>query len=160
MTEYNQQSLSVNSASISPNLNHIAVVGVNGALNIYDMSTGKHLVDAHSMGSTVQFTPDGHEIWCPDSSEGWAIIGNTKSNDTKLEQLDPAKGPSGVLPWQPSCGFQVTDDGWVLSSTGKKLLWLPPHWRSHEKHRAWGGRFLALLHYGLPEVVIMELLEE
>ena len=51
----------------------------------------------------------------------------------------------------------MSRDGWVLSPIGKKLLWLPRRWRSNEVYRTWGGRFLELLHYELPEAVILEL---
>ena len=67
--------------------------------------------------------------------------------------------PPGVPPWESSRGYRVTDDGWILSPTQKRLLWLPYRWRSTEDQRRWGGRFLGLLLHELPEVVILEFLD-
>ena len=152
------------SASVSPDFNHIAVAGISeGAhrcINIYDVSTGKCLASTHSQEGLSWFTPDGREVWSLGyrKSEGWAILKDKKSGVTKLEPLDPTGGPSGGFPWQSSSGYQVTDDGWVLSPTGKRLLWL--YCRPLKMDIVWGGRFLALLDFGLPEVVLLELLVE
>ena len=135
-------------------------------LRIYDTPTGAHITNTgitDVWGDWVWFTPDGREVWFIRSAghgRGWAIVRDSESNDINLRSLGSTGGPSGGFPWQSSRGCQVTDDGWVLNSAGKRLLWLPPHWRSAEMHRAWCGRFLALLHSGLPEVVVLEVLVE
>ena len=150
-------------ASISPYFNQVAVADPAIGLHIYDVSTGKHLAGAKSRGTMSWFTLEGYEVWCCSATgigEGWGIDKYGGSNATKLEPLDPTGGPSGGFPWQSPRGYKVTDDGWVLSSGGKRLLWLPPHWRSGETDRVWGGRILALLHPELPEVVVLELLQE
>ena len=90
----------------------------------------------------------------------WEITKDNRSGVTKLEHLDPAGGPSGRLSWQSPNGNQVTDDGWILSAGKKWLLWLPPHWQSDKKNMVWSGQFLALLHHGGSEVIIMELPED
>ena len=156
--------LLVHSASVSPNFNHIAVmgeaVGRTCCLNIYEVSTGKHLISTLLHGlDRLWFTPDGHEIWSS-LPEGWVIIKDSESNITELECLDLARGPSGGYPWSSFLGNQVMDDGWILSSSRKQLLWLPHHWRVRESHRVWYGQFLAFLSYDLPDVVILEVLEE
>jgi hypothetical protein len=77
-----------------------------------------------------------------------------------LEQLEHAvevKHPPEEYPWSSSCGYQVTDDWWILAPDGKRLLMLPPPWRSHAVRRVWKGQFLALLYEGLSEPVILEL---
>ena len=123
------------SASISPSSDHMAVMGgIAGGgtgIIIYSLS-GEHLADtffeeAHRL---VWSSPDGHEVWCgqPEEYIGWRIIKDNESNTTKLEVLDPARGPSGGLPWESSCGYQITDNGWLLSSSGKQLFWLPARW--------------------------------
>ena len=61
--------------------------------------------------------------------------------------------------WQSSCGYEVTNDGWILSGSKQRLLWLPHHWRSRKQHRRWEGQFLGLLHEELAEVVILEFLD-
>ena len=151
-------------ASVSPNLNYIAILEEDWSeyirLSIYSTSTGKHLTDTPlSRGSMLWFTPDGHEIWsCDGIYRGWTITGNSKSNITKLEPLESTAHLSRRSPWQPACGHQVTDSGWILNSSGKQLLWLPPQWRD-EIYRVWSGQFLVLLHPDQLEVVILELPE-
>jgi hypothetical protein len=154
-------------ASISPDSNHIAVVRTLqdpklAYLLIYDATTGKKLVQTPSRGHTLHppwFTPDGCEVWCS-QIRGWAITKDSGSDLLKLEPLGPTRYQPERCPWEPSHGYKITDDGWVLSSSGKQLLWLPPHWQSYKTNREWSGQFLALLHHELPEAVILELLEE
>jgi len=165
---------SVREVSMSSDLSYVAVSRLFWTAepfyvtrNICDASTGIRLEQVRSQDlGRSWFSPGGREFWCspllpaPGELEGWAIVRDSESDVTKLERLDPTGGPSGGFPWQSSHGCQVTDDGWVLNSTGKGLLWLPPHWRSVEMHRVWSGRFLALLHPGLLEVVVLEVLLE
>ncbi|KAF9786470.1 hypothetical protein BJ322DRAFT_1210848 [Thelephora terrestris] len=146
------------SALISPDLKHIAILS-HFTLSIYDTSTGKHLTSIEQgFGLRPYFSPDGHELWCVDgnSMSGWKIIGDGGSSVFQLEPLEPTVSPSGVFSWQSSQGYEITPDGWVLDSTHKQLLWLPHHWRSHEKHIIWGGQFLGLLHGALKQAVILE----
>ena len=150
------------SASISPDFNHIAVAGPDVGLRIYDVSTGKHIAATESDGDMPWFTPDGREVWCRATvgeGEGWAVNKYSGSDVTRLEYIDPTGGPPGGFPWRSPHGYKVAEDGWILGSRGKQLLWLPPHWRSDETNRVWCGRFLALLHPELSEVVVLELLE-
>ena len=149
----------------------------NRSLNIYDMATGKRLASARSQvqlswlipnGRKVWFTPDGREVWfTPDGCghgellQGWAIVRDSESSIHKLEELEPTQHPQGGYPWESSHNCKVTDDGWILGSSKKQLLWLPPHWRSDYKtSRVWDGRYLGFLHPEPPEVVIVEVLEE
>ena len=88
---------------------------------------------------------------------GWEVIKDDKSGGMELKRLEQSY-PSGTLPWESPHGYEVTDDGWVLSPTRKRLLWLPHRWRSYRQHRVWNGRFLGLSHR-LSEVVILEFLE-
>jgi len=162
----------ISSASISPNFDYIAVMGKSGRarrksswLNIYDLPSGEHLTRAGSEGGTPWFTRDGHEVWCLSSleskvHEAWVVSKDEEFGITELEHIKEYRGPSGGFPWESPHGCQFTDGGWITSSTGKYLLWLPPDWRSQEGSRVWGGEFLALLHCELSEVVILELLEE
>jgi len=150
-------------ASISPDLNHIAfgdtVSSKAEDLTIYDMHTGKLLAATGSDGYLPGFTPGGHKVWCATHGEvdQWAIIKDNGSNVTRLESLGKAEEPLSGFPWHSSCGYQVTDDGWILSSSGKWLLWLPHHWRSMDTDRRWSGKSLAIWHSGLLEPVILEL---
>ena len=148
------------STSISPNLNHIAItwnfVGNSLTLSIYEVSTGRCFTTPAD-GARPWFTPDGCEVWCHEIiSEGWAIIKDSESNLIKLEPLMPAAHPPGEFPWQSSCGYEITPNGWVLSPSKKPLSWLPHHWRSHGMDKKWSGQFLGLLQSDLPMAVILE----
>ena len=146
-------------ASISPNLSYIAIVA--RSLRIYDMPTGKLLACATTQVHRPWFTQAEHEIWGSDPGDrGWAIVRDSKSNNTRLKYLGSFRVPSQRFPCQSSYGHQVTDNGWILNSSGKQLLWLPQHWRSDDGDRIWGGPFLGLIHSGLPEAVILELPKE
>ena len=147
--------------SMSPSLNYIAIawcsVGAFKNLNIYDVYTGKCVAHAATDGVMPWFTLDGCEVWCiePGSLKGWIAIKGSESGLTKLEPIGPAAHSSGGFPWQSPLGYKVTRQ-WVLSSSGKQLLWLPHLWRMDERDMKWCGQFLGLLHSKLPNAVILE----
>ena len=166
IVEFRQWSPSVSSASISSNSRHVAVISwpPPHLLSIYSTSTGEHLVermpiDGITPGTTLWFSPDGCDVWCVgDSSEArrvWRVSGGQKA----LEPLEPEWRTVDVegYPWRPSHGYRVTSDWWILGPDGKRLLMLSPSFQSHAVHRVWKGQFLALLHGGLSEPVILEL---
>ena len=168
--------------SISPDLKYIATVEGQGdpdpSLKIYDVVTGKRFVSAKSQalhmswfipdGGKIWFTPDGREVWFTPYGhgydgllEGWAIVRGSESSFHKLEEVESTRHPQGWYPWEPSHNCKVTDDGWILGSSKKRLLWLPPHWRSNDStSRVWDERYLGFLHPELPEAVVLEVLEE
>ena len=147
--------------SISPDLNHIASKQVSGDLHIYNMHTGKLLTVAKSMGDVPGLTPDGRVVWCAAADgqfDKWKITRDEILDVTKLQSLGSTEDTPEGFPWRSSHGYQVTDDGWVVNSDKKRLLWLPHNWRSSKKFsRIWRRKFLALLHGELPEVVVLEL---
>jgi len=156
--------------SISTDLSRIVTMGESADspyddLEIYDVSTGRCLARNRTRDFAVGswFTSNGREIWgsssMRSSTDGWRIIEDNESGVTKLRHLEMTASPPGAFPWQSSRGYEVTNDGWILSPTQKRLLWLPHNWRSEEGFRTWGGRFLGLLHFELPEIVILEILE-
>ena len=151
------------STSISPDLNHTAIAGpfFGGRavyLDIYNMTTGRHLTKINTPCTEVWFSPDGCKLWShyTGTTKGWAIIKDSEPNFLKMEYLGETSCPSGGYPWASPHYYNITDDGWVLNSNWERLLWLPPHWRSKEMDRMWSGRFLALLHGQLPEPTILE----
>ena len=152
--------------SLSPDLSHVAVTGSsegNLHLEIRDAPTGRCLASTKLDSFCLpQFTRDGREVWILSESfrkKGWEIIEDNKSGTMELKPQEETSYPPGRLPWQSPRGFKVTDDGWVLSPTQKRLFWLPRRWRSsEEEHMLWSGRFLGLSHR-LPEVVILEFFE-
>ena len=154
-------------ASVSPDLNHFVMLeineGVNCNVHLYDVLTGQHLASASGcspqFGRSPWFSRDGSRFWCMDGIQhdmGWEITKDSKSNITRLEHLEENKCPPDEFPWQCPPRYEVTD-GWVLHSSGKRLLWLPPHWWSGQFDRVRSGQFLALLNSKLPEVLILEL---
>ena len=150
-------------ASISPDLNYVAIgslVYYTGALSIYDIHTGEQLVAAGSMGSIPEFTPNGNEVCCVTGSgivDKWAIVKDDGSKAVVLENIWRGRKVQSGLSWHSSCGCQVTDDGWVVDSRGKQLLWLPHQWQSTQVKRRWSGKFLAVFPSGLTEPLILEL---
>ena len=153
--------------SISPDFSRIAVLFEPSSyrmLRIFDMPTRRFFPSVVLRGrSWVGFTCDGREVWAAsydlDNMEGWEMVEDSGSSSRWLEPQDGTVCPSGVFPWEPRRGYDVTADGWVLSATRKRLLWLPHRWRSERECRVWSGRFLGLLHKELLGVVILELPE-
>ena len=154
-------------ASVSPDLGHIAIVEGRGHmgsyLHLYDVHTGQCLVSVPiRFEASPWFTLDGREIWCVTDrgeAELWGITEDSDSNAAELEHLESTTHPPDGFPRQPPRGYAATGGRWVLGSSGKRLLWLPPHWRSDGRNWMWGGRFLALIDRELPEPVILELEE-
>ena len=159
-------------AAISRNLNYIVTLswvgdtaGKNHCLGIYDLSTGNHLAGTIAQDPCMLWvTPDGREVWLSTRAtkrgrlvKGWEVIGDGKSNVVGLEPL-----PENTIPREDPCrsshGYDVVDDGWILNSRKKRLLWLPHHWRKlNETDQRWDGRFLGLVNQGLPKPFIVEL---
>jgi WD40 repeat protein len=145
-------------ASISPNCHYIVLVQ-NQDLCIYSASTGECLGCEVTRGYLPQFTPDGWNVWCPcygTEAEVWRVGGGQNMLEC-LEHRTGIEDPPEESPWGSSCGYRVTEDWWILGPDGKRLLMLPPAWQSDMVQRVWKGKFLALLHSGLPEPVILEL---
>jgi WD40 repeat protein len=146
-------------ASVSPYHRHIVVKGV-GCLEedlcIYDMGNGKLLASVRAEGHMVGFSRRGVEggVWCA-TADG--DVGEWVFSGSALIPVRRNPAEQQGFPWQSSRGYQVTDDGWIINSRGKRLLWLPHRWQSGWMARRWDEHFLALLHGGLPEPVILDL---
>ena len=153
--------------SISPDLHRMAIVYYAGAkwtdfnLRLYSVSTGQCIAHVSTeWGEMTWLTLGGHDVWCGRNERvagGWSIVEDSESGMIRLEPIGLSATLSKRLPGKPSCGYEVTGDGWVLSSSRKRLLWLPPYLRSERTDRAWSGRFLAILCPALPEPVLLEL---
>ena len=157
--------------SISPDFRCMAIsVKSNSSLEwsaselyLYNVSTGLCLayVDVDlEWGKTPWFVPGGHEVWgvaCAGQAEGWSIVEDNESEVIDLEYIGLTAVPPGGFPWKSSHGYDVMNDGWVFSPSGKRLLWLPPDARPGETDMAWSGQFLALLPPALPEPILLEL---
>ena len=133
-------------------------------LYLYNASTGKcHWYVWIRIEADPWFTPDGYEVRCrgdPGKVDRWKIVEDSESKITRLESLGSTLCQPEESPWESSNGYQVIGNQWILNPSGKRLFWLPPHWRSNEENlisRIWSGHFLALLHSELPEVVILDM---
>ena len=156
-------------AAISRDLNYIVTlwwvedtVTSGHGLGIYDMSTGNHLTGTTAQDvDTLWITPDGCDVGFSTWREhvgGWKIIKDGKSAVIGLEPLPENTRLRGGYPWESSHGYDVVDDGWILNSRKKRVMWLPHHWRKlDEGNRKWDGRFLGLVDRELPEPIIVEL---
>jgi WD40 repeat protein len=140
-------------ASISPNLDYVAFIEGNGTLpdrfiDIYNLHTGEKLAAADSGGTKLGFTPSGHEVWCTTSTGEigqWEIVKEKGSNAIKLKEIERNMEPVSGFPWLSSHGHQVTRDGWIICSSGKRLLMLPRHMQQDTiVERKWGEKCLAV----------------
>ena len=157
----------IKTVSVSPNLHHIAIIekghGMFLSLYLCDMLTRQYLGPVRVGSDSISwFSPDGCEVWCGrplGKVDRWKIVEGSEPGISELEHLGSTTYQQVVPPWQSSHGHQVTDNWWILSSSEKHLLWLPPNWRSYGslwKCRRWSGQFLALLHHELLEVIFLE----
>ena len=148
----------VSGTAISSDFRHIAM-NKFGTLKLYSTSTGKCLGQTKPKWGAFGapwFSPDGCNIWGVDSS-GWADVFRIGGEQNVLERLEHRIGPQNLpegYPWASS-RYRVTKDWWLVLGR-ERLLMLPPPWRSEAIGRVWKGKFLALLHNGLSEPVILE----
>ena len=156
-------------ASVSPSLDRIALCGVSPSPSLWVLNgfTGR-LACSTTLRSSLGipfpwFTQDGCEIWTTEGQNplrGWKIIEGSEPGSTELKPLGPTVHPSGGFPWESRLGYEVTPEGWVRSSSGKLLVWLPGQWRSGDRRAIiWHGQFVGLLRGELSEPVILELSE-
>ena len=151
------------SASISPD-SHLVGLAVTTAwgplrLIIHNLSTGEHSNCGEIEARMIQFSPDGCSIWCAQKS-GEATVrwaGNKFQKSVGQAVTFGIDDPPEGYPWASPHGCWVTNDWWILDADGKRLLMLPAKWRSGPLDRRWKGQFLALLHWGLQEAVILDL---
>ncbi|KAF9786248.1 hypothetical protein BJ322DRAFT_1020328 [Thelephora terrestris] len=157
--------------SISPDLSRIAVVidldSVDICyLQINDILTGRRVADV-KIGFDLRqpcVNLGENEVWCWKKYDeypvmGWGVIEDHESGTTKLKPLSEDMGIQQPRPWNSQCGYEVTQDGWVLSPTKKRLVWLPHCWRASHSDRVWSGQFLGLTQRELSEAVILQFLK-
>ena len=152
--------------SISPDFNHIVVLKCHldlMYLEVYDALTGRFLAKIQTeFFGRPYFSPDGCSIWASNVGsygQQYKINKDGETGHICLEAVE-AESPSMVPPWKPPYGYEATEDGWVLSPTQKRLLWLPHHWRVGQRYTIWGGQFLGLLPViELSEMTILEFFE-
>ena len=150
------------SASLSQDLRHVAILeryipwDLDGRLHVFNTSTLRRIgtVDIREVGA-LWFPPNRQRIWCVNGA-GEVDVHEITDNGLSCKGNDIEGGAWGY-PWESSLGYRAVGDRWVLGPDGGRLLMLPPAWQSDAVRRVWNGKFLALLHGGLPEPVILEL---
>ena len=142
-------------ASISPDCNYIAFTAWN-SVYIFSTSTGYKNAAWHFREDVTAWFADKDNVWYADN-RGIAAIGTVGKSYITSDRVHPSPSPPAGYPWGSAHGYQVTDDWWILSPDRKRLLMLPPPWQSDPVRRIWKSQFLALLHHGLSEAVILEL---
>lgn len=149
-------------ASISPDLNYVVIGYSHPAegLYLYDTHTGERLSVAESHTWKSEFIA-GCEFWCgmhTGKGERWTILQENGSNTIKMKQLSQGEELQSGVSWHSPSGYQVSDDGWVLSSSGKRLFWLPHYWQPEKMlQRCWSKNFLAVWNMDLLEPIVLKL---
>ena len=151
---------------LSPDSRYILTVEPGKKMSVHCGTTGEYLCGDKARSRAPWFTPDSHNIrLLINEDKGWVREVRTVTTAGALQHqlsegtiVDVVQG-QWECPYISSCGYQVTDDKWILGPSGKRLLILPPLWRlgTFLEQRKWKGQFLALLHGQLPEPVILEL---
>ena len=152
-------------ASISSDFRYIALGGygeIEGSMwNILEVhcTSTRRIIRKKVVAFALSFASGGHDILCCSSNTVNVFTVTPDALNHTKSVFDIGDGSLGFRsPWGSSRGYKVTDDGWVLGVGGERLLMLLPLWQSPIlKDRVWNGDFLALLHDGLLEPVILEL---
>ena len=132
-------------------------------VSLYDIK-GQKILKSFEWGedrpSQIQFSPDGHQLWCVGSL--WSSTGgplvmklNTAEDWNSIEVI--SKKAEDYSSWtnifSPN-GYHVgMGTVWVMDYGGRKILWLPPHWRVRVK---WEGNFIASVDHDLPAPIVIE----
>jgi hypothetical protein len=151
----------VGTTSTSLDFQYIGLMTVShrkSFVEVYCISTGQYL-RYQAQVTALWFAPDGHDLWCATGDAEAKVLTVTQDTLDHTKTVPKSEYGKWGCPWGSSRGYQITSEGWVLRQDGKRLLMLPPLWRSsfREMEIAWNGKFLALLHMPLPEPVILEL---
>ena len=88
------------------------------------------------------FTRDGREVWPTKVipvGGAQKVIKGRKSDVIGLEPVKFNVCLSGGYPWISPHGYDVTNDGWILNSRKKRLMWLPHYWRRFWRALIWDG---------------------
>ena len=117
----------------------------------------------------LQFSPDQHKLWLCTQKKTLKDGHNIYLVSKWLVELQILEGgdfkdvttfQNEQLWWSclSSHGHMVLyRSEWVVDSVGKKLLWLPPGWRTEEEgDMRWNSNFLALLNGRHPEPIIIQ----
>jgi len=114
----------------------------------------------------MRFSPDGRQLWFllgkgeigalgPHYCAMLHITEDWRSAEVTKELLEDGWSRDSNFP-PPGYRLRV-GSRWVEGPGGRKLLWLPPNWRTgHMTEAMWDGHFLALVDDRHPEPIIIE----
>ena len=144
---------------ISPDI-RFAVVGLSTYWSFHSATTGELRSSFTTSGSGIWFTPDGHNIAAVRAMNKGEIRKITAEGvvEKSATMIDIGEEQWGC-PYKSFRGYRIAGGGWIFGPNEKRLLILPPLWRSYSRidDRKWNGQFLALLHGALPEPVLIDL---
>ena len=151
----------VHYGSISPDLNYLFCKAKTYVLcELFNAKTGQKLAYCYASGDISGFTQSGNEVWSAFSNglvDKWQIVGGNGSDAVMLDYIWKDEKPQSEFPWHSPC-YEITGEGWIVSSSGKQLLLLPPHWRPDGViHKKWGGNLLGIWKKTLSAPYILEL---
>jgi len=156
------------------------VIATKGTVTLYDIKTQKILNECTIGHMTQDFLnkPTVDNIWdfrfSPDGCQLWFLLGQSRfmaSGPCRCATLHTTKDWHSAEvtvefledEWSrdsrfPPPGYRIrVGSGWVEGPGGRKLLWLPPNWRTEFMTEAvWNGSFLALAGDRHPEPIIIE----
>ena len=92
------------------------------------------------------FSPDKCQLWFVGESECY-LVELGAEQDQGIVELSVADPEDGWIMFNHSShGYHIrAGSGWVTDSRDRKLLWLPPSWRTkYLPYTRWDGNFLAL----------------
>jgi len=159
---------------LSKDCSQIAVV-TERMVSLYDIKT-REILNECMMGQgflegcwmediwNMRFSPDGSQLWFSLGSP-WATGPHYCAMLHITEDWRSAEATGGLLEdgWSqdsrfPPPGYRIRlGAGWVEGPGGRRLLWLPPNWRTmHMAEAMWDGNFLALVDSRHPEPIIIE----
>jgi len=105
------------------------------------------------------FSPDGCRLWFAGWGGAWYFMELGAGHDQSFVELTETDLEDEQTVFNHSShGHHIREDsGWVTDSRGRKLLWLPPSWRSRDPlFIRWDGNFLALLDSHHPGPIIIK----
>ena len=107
----------------------------------------------------IWFTPNGHNIVEVRDENKGGVRKITAEGDVGSATIIDIGEEQWGCPHKSFRGYRIAGGGWVFGPNQKRLLILPPLWRAQLRRddRKWNGQFLALLHGGLPEPVVIDL---
>lgn len=113
--------------------------------------TGYKIVD-------IKFSLDGNQLWFTTTDGCYYFFEIAEGWESVRETIGGLEDGKSLFNHSSHHGYNFTESSaWVVDSTGKKSLWLPPNWRrTCKSHVRWEGNCLILLHDHYPEPIVIK----